>query len=42
MCAWALGRLGGSKAKNALESLRDSQDGLVKEEVESALDNFAS
>jgi len=42
MCAWALGRLGGSKAKNALESQRDSQDGLVKEEVESALDNLAS
>ena len=42
MCAWALGRLGGSKAQKALESQRNSQDGLVKEEVESALDHLAS
>ncbi len=40
MCAWALGRLGGSKAKKALESQRNSQEGLVKEEIESALNTI--
>lgn len=40
MCAWALGRLGGRKAKKALESQRNSQEGLVKEEIESALNTI--
>ena len=41
MCAWALGKLGGSKAKAALESRRSQEDGLVKEEIERALENMS-
>jgi len=40
MCAWALGRLGGSHAKAALESRLPREDGLVKEEIELALENI--
>ena len=39
MCAWALGRLGGNSAKAALESRRSQEDGLVREEIERALEN---
>jgi epoxyqueuosine reductase len=42
MCAWALGRLGGAKAKKALESRRSAEEGLVKDEIESALENIIS
>jgi epoxyqueuosine reductase len=38
MCAWSLGRLGGSKAKAALESRLSNEDGLVKEEITLALE----
>ena len=38
MSAWALGRLGGSQAKNALDIRRKMEDGLVKEEIEYALE----
>ncbi len=38
MIAWAMGRLGGGQAKNALERYRTGSDGTVREEVEAALD----
>lgn len=41
MCAWALGRLGGSTAKSALEARRSKEDGLVKEGIEHALENLS-
>lgn len=37
MCAWALGRLGGSQAKPALESRLNKESGLVRQEIELAL-----
>jgi epoxyqueuosine reductase len=37
MCAWALGRLGGSLAKAALESRLPRENGPAKEEIELAL-----
>ena len=37
MSAWALGRLGGSRAKMALEALKNKENGIVKEEIEQAL-----
>ncbi len=37
MCAWALGRLGGGQAKQALEGRRRNEGGLVREEIEGAL-----
>ena len=37
MCAWALGRLGGRQAKAALESRLPREDGLVREEIQTAL-----
>jgi epoxyqueuosine reductase len=40
MCAWALGRLGGSQAKAALESRRAREDGMVKQEIELAIENL--
>jgi epoxyqueuosine reductase len=40
MCAWALGRLGGSRAKTALDSRLPREDGLVKEEIERALEHL--
>lgn len=38
MCAWALGRLGGAGAKKALESRLGAEEGMVKDEIESALE----
>jgi epoxyqueuosine reductase len=38
MIAWALGRLGGSKARNALEDFLSKSEGPVREEVFLALD----
>jgi epoxyqueuosine reductase len=38
MSAWALGRLGGEGARQALESRRKAETGLVQEEIEKALD----
>jgi epoxyqueuosine reductase len=40
MCAWSLGRLGGDKAKTALEAQSASEGGLVKEEIDCALERF--
>jgi epoxyqueuosine reductase len=37
MCAWALGRIGGSAARRRLESSRPTSEGVVAEEVEYAL-----
>lgn len=37
MCAWSLGRLGGSRARKALESRLTREDGLVAEEIRLAL-----
>jgi epoxyqueuosine reductase len=37
MAAWALGRLGGERAKKALEAARGSEDSMVGPEVEDAL-----
>jgi len=37
MSAWALGKFGGSKARSALESQLKKEEGMVKEEIESAL-----
>jgi epoxyqueuosine reductase len=37
MAAWALGRIGGRRACEALETLRPKASGLVREEIESAL-----
>ena len=37
MSAWALGRLGGPRAKKALERGRSKEEGIVKEESEQAL-----
>jgi epoxyqueuosine reductase len=42
MCAWALGRLGGDESKTFLEEFLKDSDGLVKEEVSAALNNFNS
>ena len=38
MIAWALGRIGGSRAKAALQHFRNSATAAVKEEIEIALD----
>lgn len=37
MCAWSLGRLGGPRARAALEAQLSKENGLVKEEIELAL-----
>jgi epoxyqueuosine reductase len=37
MCAWSLGRLGGARARAALEDRRSRENGLVREEIEQAL-----
>jgi len=37
MCAWALGRLGGEKAKAALEGFLEQNEGRVQEEVKQAV-----
>ncbi|MBU2551637.1 MAG: HEAT repeat domain-containing protein [Proteobacteria bacterium] len=38
MCAWALGRLGGSAAREVLEAGRTREEGLVRQEIDQALD----
>jgi len=38
MCAWSLGRLGGARAKAALEGCRSRESHLVRVEIEQALD----
>jgi epoxyqueuosine reductase len=38
MSAWSLGRLGGARAKAALEVQRSRENGSVKEEIEQALE----
>ncbi len=38
MSAWALGRLGGSRAKRALETYNVGEDGLVRTEIKQALE----
>jgi epoxyqueuosine reductase len=38
MSAWALGRLGGARAKVALEVQRSRENGSVGEEIEQALE----
>jgi epoxyqueuosine reductase len=40
MIAWALGRIGGSDAKTALTDFEAGRDGLVREEIALALDQF--
>lgn len=40
MSAWALGRIGGPKAREALERARAAGEGLAGEEVRQALDRF--
>jgi len=37
MIAWAIGRIGGSRAKEALERFLTNSEGIVREEVETAL-----
>jgi len=37
MCAWSLGRLGGARAKAALQARRSRENGLVREEIKRAL-----
>lgn len=37
MCAWALGRLGGEKARTALEARKTKEKGLMHREITSAL-----
>jgi epoxyqueuosine reductase len=37
MCAWALGRIGGKKAKSALEDFLEKSAGSIREEVKDAL-----
>jgi len=38
MMAWAMGRIGGAKAKRALNDLLPGRDGLVREEILLALE----
>lgn len=38
MSAWALGCLGGDRAKRALEARQAREDGTVKQEIEQALE----
>lgn len=37
MCAWSLGRLGGTQAQRALEGQLTQEEGLVRREIEAAL-----
>jgi epoxyqueuosine reductase len=41
MCAWSLGKLGGSGARTTLEARLQNEQGLVKTEIEFALQNMA-
>jgi epoxyqueuosine reductase len=38
MCAWALGRIGGDEAREALEGLLTGSEGQTREEVEQAVE----
>jgi HEAT repeat protein len=38
MCAWSLGRLGGARARAALEAGRSDENDLVRTEIEQALE----
>jgi len=38
MCAWALGRIGGDRARSALDRIRQGADGLVADEIAYALE----
>jgi epoxyqueuosine reductase len=38
MCAWSLGRLGGARARAALEASRSDENDLVRTEIEQALE----
>jgi len=40
MIAWALGRIGGAKAKAALETFLNESDGIVREEILEALEQI--
>jgi hypothetical protein len=40
MVAWAIGRIGGSKAKKALNDILPGSESLVREEILSALEKF--
>jgi epoxyqueuosine reductase len=40
MCAWSLGRVGGSQAKAALESRLSREEGLVEQEIRLALETI--
>jgi epoxyqueuosine reductase len=40
MCAWALGRLSGKQAREALEARRNTEDGIVRAEIEQALETM--
>ncbi len=40
MIAWAMGRIGGPKAKKALNDILAKSDGLVREEILCALEKF--
>ena len=40
MCAWSLGRLGGARARAALEACRRREKGPVEEEIEQALETL--
>ncbi len=40
MIAWALGRIGGAKAKAALETFLNESEGIVREEIIDALNEF--
>jgi len=38
MCAWALGRIGGSRARSALDRFRSGAMGLVADEIDYGLE----
>ena len=38
MCAWSLGQLGGERARAALQSRLSRENGLVRLEIEKALE----
>ncbi|MGZ6225858.1 MAG: HEAT repeat domain-containing protein, partial [Syntrophales bacterium] len=40
MIAWAIGRIGGSGARGALERFVVGSEGAIREEIEAALDNM--
>ena len=40
MIAWALGKIGGSKAQNALKKFQAESEGIVLEEINDALLTF--